>query len=77
MIQGRSGVSRETGNRKTARSITDQEEVILLIVKKVFVEPEIVKYEQSLDKVTLNLSCYDASSWSGGRRKGKYKRKKH
>jgi hypothetical protein len=33
------------------------EEVVALIMRKVFVEPTVVKYEQTLDKVTL---------WGGG-----------
>lgn len=37
-----------------------------MTTKKVFVEPELVKYEQSLDKVTLNFNCYSTSSGSGG-----------
>lgn len=38
------------------------EEVIIVIRKKDFVEPKIVKFEESLDKVTLNLNCYSTSS---------------
>jgi hypothetical protein len=33
-----------------------------MMTKKVFVEPEIVKYEQSLDKVTLNFNHYCTKS---------------
>jgi hypothetical protein len=36
--------------------------VVALITKKVFVEPGIVKYEQSLDKVTLTGACYTGGS---------------
>jgi hypothetical protein len=36
-----------------------------MIMKKDFVEPKIFKFEESLDKVTLNLSCYSTSSGSG------------
>lgn len=36
--------------------------MITLITKKKFMEPEVVKYEQSLDKVTLNFNCYSTKS---------------
>jgi hypothetical protein len=33
------------------------EEVVSLITRKNFTEPEIVKYDESLDKVTLGTIC--------------------
>ena len=38
-----------------------------LTTKKNFVEPELVKYEQSLDKVTLHGNCYSTSSGDAGK----------
>jgi len=35
-------------------------------LKKDFVEPEIVKYEQSLDKVTLHINGNSGGGSSGG-----------
>lgn len=46
---------------------TDPQEVIILITRKEFTEPEIVKFEESLDKVTLNLNSYSTSSGSAGK----------
>lgn len=48
-------------------NVSGREEVIALTTKKVFVEPELVKYEKSLDKVTLNFNCYSTSSGSAGK----------